>query len=115
MNRLSVAAALALALALGTPPVQADRITEMSRADLCAYNARMQVLAAHYAGKGTPRDQVTIHWHGDETDNEIAYVNRQLDEGYAAWARERARLGEALPLELFGDGVFERCMRESDS
>ncbi len=107
--------ALALVLAFAAPAVQADRITEMSRADRCAYSARMQVLAAHYAGKGLPRDQVKIHWHGDETPNEIAFVNRMLDEGYAGWAQERSRHGDAFPLELFGDGVFERCMNGAES
>jgi hypothetical protein len=106
---------VALSFVLAAPTAQADRITDMSRADRCAYTARMQVLAAHYAGKGLPRDQVKIHWHGDETPNEIAFVNRLLDEGYAAWARERARHGDAFPLELFGDGVFERCMNEAES
>lgn len=112
MIRPFAGAALLLALAA---PAHADRITEMSRADLCAYTARMQVLAAHYSTRGLGRDQVKIHWHGDETPNEIAFVNRLLDEGYAAWARARARNGDALPLELFGDGVFDRCMRDTES
>lgn len=113
--RLSALAAVSLVLAFTAPVARGDRITEMTRADRCAYTARMQVLAAHYAGKGLPRDQVKIHWHGDETPNEIEFVNRLLDEGYAAWARERARHGDAYPLEMFGDAVFERCMNAAES
>lgn len=108
-------AAVALLTALAGPEAFADRISDMSQADRCAYSARMQVLAAHYSTQGTPRAQVKIHWRGDETANEVAFVNRLLDEGYAAWAEARARHGEAFPLELFGDAVFERCMRETES
>ncbi|MCA3129987.1 MAG: hypothetical protein ACK5YW_11665 [Betaproteobacteria bacterium] len=111
----SYGAVAACFLVVSAGDVRADRVSEMSRADRCAYSARMQVLAAHYSSKGTPRAQVKIHWHGDESANEVAFVNRLLDEGYAAWAEARARHGEAFPLELFGDAVFERCMREAES
>ncbi len=115
MTRFLAAAVPVLLAVLSVPTALADRISDMSRADRCAYSARMQVLAAHYSNQGTPRAEVKIHWHGDETANEIAFVNQLLDEGYVAWAEARARHGKDFPLELFGDAIFERCMRAAES
>jgi len=93
----------------------ADRISSMNRADRCAYDTKLQVLAAYYYGKGTPRAEVKIHWHGDETQNEIDFINQSLDAGYAMIEREYRMGRKDTPLELLGDRVFEQCMRAEES
>ena len=111
LNRIALAAAM-----LVVPLVaSADRISTMSRGDRCAYGTKLQVLAAYYYGKGTPRREVKIHWHGDETQNEIDFVNQALDAGYAMIAREYEAGRKDTPLELLGDRVFEECMRGEES
>jgi hypothetical protein len=108
---------IVLAAVLSAMPIvaSADRISTMNRAERCAYSTRLQVLAAYYYGKGTSRAEVKIHWHGDETQNEIDFVNEALDTGYARIAREHEAGRRDLPLELLGDRVFEECMRGEES
>lgn len=90
---------------------KADRITQMNTEERCAYAARLQVLAAHYHAKGKARTEIAIHWHGDETQNEIDFVNQVLDAGYAQVTRD-SQSGKVLPLELFGDRAYETCISE---
>lgn len=100
-----------LILVLLPTAASADRISRMTRAERCTYTARLEVVAAHYFRKGTPRPEVKIHWHGDETPGEVEFVNRIMDEGYAAMQREVAAGRGDIPLELFGDRVFDTCMQ----
>ena len=90
---------------------RADRISDMGRAERCAYSTKLQVLAIHFYRQGKPRAEVKIHWHGDETDNEILFVNEALDAGYAVMQREVDAGAPEMPLELLGDRVFEACMQ----
>ena len=101
-----------LILALLPTAASADRISEMTRTERCTYSARMQVVAAHYFRKGTPRAEVKILWHGDETPAEVAFVNRLMDEGYAAMQREVDAGRGDIPFELLGDRAYETCMKE---
>lgn len=106
MHRLIVAVSLfSLPLA-----ASADRITQMTHADRCAYSARLQVIAAHYYKTGKAREDVKIHWHGDETPYEIDFVTRTLDEGYRMIEREYEAGRADTPLEILGDRIFEACM-----
>ena len=74
---------LALILFLLLPhAVHADRITQMTQSDLCIYTAKLQVAGYYYFEQGKPREEVKIVWHGDETQNEIDFVNRTLDDAY---------------------------------
>jgi hypothetical protein len=103
---------LVVAVALSSFPLasSADRITRMAQPDLCAYTARLQVIAAHYYKTGKARQDVKIYWHGDETENEIDFVNRTIDEGYRMIEREYESGRKDTPLEILGDRVFEACM-----
>ena len=70
---------LVLVLVLLLPRiVHADRITQMTRSDLCVYAAKLQVAGYYYFERGKPREEVKIVWHGDETPDEIYLVNRTL-------------------------------------
>ncbi len=74
---------LAMLLVLLLPnAVHADRITQMNQPDLCIYIAKLQVAGYYYFEQGKAREEVKIAWHGDETQNEIDFVNRTLDDAY---------------------------------
>lgn len=89
----------------------ADRITEMNGAELCAYKARLSVAAYYYYQKGKPRAEVTIHWHGDETPNEIEFVTLVLDEAYATAAADKQTQPEKFISEqAFGERAYKACM-----
>jgi len=90
----------------------ADRITQMTREERCAYAAKLHVAAAYHFTRGLPRAELKLHWHGDETEGEIAFVTRVVDQGYEAMQREVAAGRADLPLELLGDRAFEACMKE---
>jgi len=90
--------------------VWADRITQMNKSDLCTYTAKLQVAGHYYFEKGKPREEVRIAWHGDETPNEIDFVNRTLEDAYL-WLTNASRNGVNLPpAQTFGDLVYEACM-----
>lgn len=90
--------------------VHADRITQMSQADLCTYTAKLQVAGYYYFEQGKPREEVKVVWHGDETPNEIDFVNSTLDDAYL-WLTNAKRNGAGLvPVQTFGDLVYEACM-----
>jgi hypothetical protein len=88
---------------------EADRISDMNPTELCTYVARLKVLAYYYYGQGVPRAEVKVHWKGDETANEVDFVNRTIDEAYAwlsAMQADPAKLSE----QRFGDMVYEACL-----
>ncbi|MEO8038870.1 MAG: hypothetical protein ABI794_08860 [Betaproteobacteria bacterium] len=93
----------------------ADRISGMTPAERCAYDTKLQLLAVHFHGKGTPRAEVKIHWHGDETLAEIDFINRALDAGYAMIEREIEAGRKDTPLQILGDRLFEACMSGADT
>lgn len=106
---------LAVVLTLVAGVAHADRITTMNRSDRCAYTTKLQVLAAYYFGKGTPRAEIKVHWHGDETQYEIDFVNHALDVGYEYIRREHEAGRKDTPLELLGDSIYEACMSGEES
>lgn len=102
-----------LLLAAACPKAMADRISDMTREERCVYTAKLQVAAAWYYAQGRSRDALTIHWHGDETPNEIAFVNRTIDAGYEAM-RQASVEGRTPPgVEVIGDRAYVACMKES--
>lgn len=90
--------------------VNADRITQMSTSDLCIYTAKLQVAGYYYFEQGKLREEVKITWHGDETQNEIDFVNKTLDDAYTWLANARNNGAGLLPVQTFGDMVYEACM-----
>jgi len=102
---------LVMLLSLLLPHIaQADRITQMSQSDLCIYTAKLQVAGYYYFEQGKPRQEVKIVWHGDETPNEIDFVNRALDDAYLWLTNARNNGATLIPLQTFGDLVYEACM-----
>jgi len=53
---------------------------------------------------------VKIVWHGDETPDEIYFVNRTLADAYLWLSNARNNGAELLPVQTFGDLVYEACM-----
>jgi hypothetical protein len=105
--RIAVAAACVAVPVLAS----ADRITDMPRTERCVYKARLSVAGYYYYLQGRPREAVRIHWRGDETQNEIDYVNRTLDEAYARAAALRHGAPEEPVSETqFGDQIYDACM-----
>ena len=99
---------LVLLLCLAAGQAWADRISDMPKTERCVYEAKLAVAAYYHYRQGRPREEVRIHWHGDETDNEIAYVNRVLD---ATYARAAAMIHpEKVSGIAFGDQMYEACM-----
>ena len=105
---VSIAVPMALSL-----PAWADRISDMPRTELCVYTARLSVAGYHQYLQGKPREAVRIHWHGDETQNEIDFVTRTLDQTYARAAALQA--GKQVSEQQFGDMAYEACMTGSES
>jgi hypothetical protein len=97
-------------LLLAAPLAHADRITEMSPLDRCVYVARLEMLAHQFFEQGKSRDDVVIHWHGDETQNEVAFVNKTVDDAYAWLLAWKQSSNEMLPAQSFGEMVFQACM-----
>lgn len=95
---------------LVAPLAHADRITEMIPVDRCTYVARLEILAYRFFQEGKPREQVVVHWHGDETENEIAFVSQTLDNAYAWLGAWKESSNEMLPELSFGEMVFQACM-----
>jgi hypothetical protein len=101
--------ALAALLVLAAPAL-ADRITEMPRTERCVYTARLSVAGYYWHQQGRPRQEVTIHWHGDETQNEIDFVNQTVDEAYAAADAVRNGSDKYVSEADFGDRIYNACM-----
>jgi hypothetical protein len=95
---------------LAAAPAFADRITEMPRTERCVYKARLSVAGYYWHQQGRARPDVKIHWHGDETQNEIEFVNRTIDEAYSAAEAIRDGSGEHVSEAAFGDRVYNACM-----
>jgi len=98
----------------GRAPVSdasADRLTKMTAPELSVYKAKLAVAAYFYFLQGKPRGEVAIHWHGDETQHEMEFVNRTLDEAFTSAERDRReRPSERIPEQLFGDRAYRACM-----
>jgi hypothetical protein len=89
---------------------QADRIAQMNRTDLCTYTAKLEVAGYYYFAQGKARDEVKIHWKGDETENEVAFVNRTLDHAYTWLGRWKENSTSMMPAQAFGDMIYQACM-----
>jgi hypothetical protein len=97
-----------LCLCVAATSAWCDRISEMPRTERCVYEAKLAVAGFYYFLQGRQRAEVKIHWHGDETANEIEFVNRVLDQAYdraAGW--KEAKPGSEI---VFGDRTYEACM-----
>ena len=90
--------------------VHADRITQMNQPDLCIYIAKLQVAGYYYFDQGKTREEVKVAWHGDETQNEIDFVNRTLDDAYLWLTNAKNNGAVLLPPQTFGDLVYEACI-----
>jgi len=91
---------------------QADRITTMSPEERCVYVARLQAAAAYQYRQGKARSDLQIHWHGDETANEVEFVTRVIDQGYEAMQREEQAGRKDTPVEIIGDRAYDACRKE---
>ena len=100
---------------LAAPSAHADRITRMNQTELCTYTAQLQVAAYYYFEQGKPREEVSIKWHGDETQNEIEFVNKTVAEAYAWLSSWKGNSNEIIPVQSFGDMVYQACMSKKDS
>jgi len=102
-------------LLLISAPPYADRITQMNQTDLCTYTTQLQVAAYYFFEQGKPREEVSIKWHGDETQNEIDFVSKTVAEAYAWLTSWKSSSNEMLPAQSFGDMVYQACMNKKDS
>jgi hypothetical protein len=100
---------------LVSPAVYADRFTQMNQNELCTYTAQLQVAAYYYFEQGKPREDVKIKWHGDETQNEIGFVNRIVADAYTRLAGFKGGNGKFPTAQSFGDMVYQACMSETES
>ncbi len=101
---------LALIFLLLPPLAHADRITQMNQTDRCTYVAKLEVAAYYYFEQGRARKDVVIHWHGDETENEITFINKTVDDAYAWLTSWKESSNEMLPAQSVGDMVYQACM-----
>jgi len=100
---------------LMAPGVHADRIARMDPHALCTYTAQVKLAAYRFFEQGKPRTEVSIEWQGDETPEEITFVNDALTQAYAWLANWKQSSNEMLPAASFADMVYQACMREKDS
>ena len=105
---------LMVCVLLASAGANADRISRLNQTELCTYTAQLQVAAYHFFEQGKPREEVSIKWHGDETQNEIDFVNRTVAEAYAWLTSWKASSNELLPAQSFGDMVYQACMTKKD-
>ena len=83
----------------------------MNRTERCVYQARLAVAAYHYFLQGKPREQVKLHWHGDETQQEIDFVTQVIQRSYAdAESDQRNEPKQPLSQQSFGDRAYQSCM-----
>jgi hypothetical protein len=99
---------------LMSPAVHADRISQMNQTELCTYTAQLQVAAYHFFEQGKPREEVSIKWHGDETQNEIDFVNKTVEQAYSWLTSWKGSSNALLPAQAFGDMVYQACMTRKD-
>ena len=95
-------------------PVQADRISGMNQTELCTYTAELKVAAYYFFEQGKPREEVNIKWHGDETQNEIDFVNKTVEAAYDWLVKWKESSIEMLSAQSFGDMVYQACMAQKD-
>ena len=105
---MSIAGVVLLLLATGA---HADRISRMEKIELCVYVSKLEVAAYYYFEQGRPREEVVIHWHGDETENEIAFINKTVDDAYAWLAIWKGSSNSMLSAQSFGDMIYQACMQ----
>ena len=100
---------------LVSPAAHADRISRMNQTELCVYTTHLQVTAYYFFEQGKPREEVSIKWHGDETQNEIDFVNKTVAQAYAWLTSWKSSSNEMLPAQSFGDMVYQACMSKKES
>jgi hypothetical protein len=110
-KRFPLIKTIACVLVLAAPCAHADRISRMDKAELCTYVARLEVAAYYFFEQGKPREEVVLHWHGDETENEIAFVNKTVDDAYAWLANWKGSSNSMLSAQSFGDMIYQACMK----
>jgi hypothetical protein len=99
---------------LASPAAHADRISQMNQTELCTYTAQLQVAAYYFFEQGKPRGEVSIKWHGDETQNEIDFVNKTVADAYAWLTDWKSNSNGLLPAQSFGDMVYQACMTRKE-
>jgi len=105
---------VALMVAGAAPVALADRISNLGRTDLRVYTAKLYTAGYYFYLQGKAREDVAIHWHGDETRNEIEFVGRVLDAAYArAEALRREAPQRYVSEQTFGDEAYEACISEA--
>jgi hypothetical protein len=111
MERSMIRISAAVFLCLMSFGAVADRITELDPTERCVYTAKLYVAGYYYYLQGKSRQEIKIHWHGDETQNEIDFVTRTLDAAYARVETIKREHPEMFLSELtFGDQAYLACM-----
>ncbi len=100
-----------MVLLLLAQAAHADRISRMEKTELCVYVSKLEVAAYYYFEQGRPREEVVIHWHGDETENEITFINKTVDDAYAWLASWKESSNSMLSAQSFGDMIYQACMQ----
>jgi hypothetical protein len=49
-------------------------------------------------------------WYGDQTPDEIYFVNRTLGDAFLWLTSARNNSAELLPVQTYGDLVYETCI-----
>lgn len=96
-------------------PAHADRISRMNATELCTYTAQLHVAAYYYFEQGRRREDIQLKWHGDETQNEIDFVNKTVADAYAWLEAWKANGSELLPPQSYGDMIYQSCMSRKES
>jgi hypothetical protein len=93
-----------------TSPAWPDRISRMSAIERCVYSTQLAVAGYYYFLEGKSRPEVPILWHGDETPNEVDFVNRTLDLAFAMAEQDRTQRPQQMPsAQAFGDSLYRAC------
>jgi len=110
-----VRVAVAVLVSLYSCAALADRITELQPAERCVYTAKLYVAGYYYYLQGKSREEVKVHWHGDETQNEIDFVTRTLDAAFAKVETIKRNNPNAFLSETaFGDEAYLACISGAD-
>jgi hypothetical protein len=107
-----LARVLSALLLLSLPTLSnADRINRMTLTERCVYTAQLSVAGYHYFLQGKARSDVPIRWHGDETQNEMDFVNQILDQAYATAEQDRRdQLDRPVSEQAFGQRAYQACI-----
>lgn len=106
---------LLVCVILAALPAHADRISRMNPNELCTYTAQLQVAAYYYFEQGKPVAEINMKWHGDETQNEIDFVNKTVADAYDWLTKWKDASNELIPATSFGDMVYQTCMSKKAS